>query len=87
MDAIAARRGTLEAAEAYLRFLYTNESQELIASHGFRPVDGQDSAARGTSQDSVALLRIDKDFGGWAEAHAMHFTEGAIFDQIYTPDH
>ena len=32
------------------------------------------------------LIAIDDPmFGGWTKAHATHFADGAVFDQIYQP--
>ena len=45
VDKIVDRRGTRKQAEAYLRFLYTPEAQEIIARNGYRPID-PDVAAR-----------------------------------------
>ncbi|MCW5966060.1 MAG: sulfate ABC transporter substrate-binding protein [Bryobacterales bacterium] len=81
VDAVAARRGNSAAAQAYVEFLYTPEAQQVIASHGFRTALPPDPADSHTGTPS--WLRIDDDFGGWAAAHAKHFAEGAIFDQIY----
>ena len=33
-------------------------------------------------RDDVTLTDISH-FGGWAEARAVHFTDGGTFDQIY----
>jgi sulfate/thiosulfate transport system substrate-binding protein len=80
VDAVAARRGTTRVAEAYLQFLYEPATQQAIREHGFR--GAEDSTGEDT--DAPGLLRIDRDFGGWAQAHEQHFAEGAIFDRIYT---
>ena len=39
VDANVDRQGTRAAAEAYLRYLYTEEAQEVIARHFYRPID------------------------------------------------
>jgi sulfate transport system substrate-binding protein len=31
----------------------------------------------------VQLFTIDEAFGGWAKAHAVHFADGGMFDQIF----
>ena len=33
----------------------------------------------------VTLFTVDEVFGGWKKAHAAHFADGALFDQIYQP--
>jgi sulfate transport system substrate-binding protein len=70
-------------AEAYLKYLYTPEAQELIARHYYRPRD-PDVAARHKGQfPGVAMLTIDADFGGWAKAQKTHFADGGEFDRIF----
>jgi sulfate transport system substrate-binding protein len=70
------RRGTREAATAYLRFLYTPEGQKLAADHFYRPRTG---AAGGFAP--VKLFTIEL-FGGWANAQVKHFDNRGIFDRI-----
>jgi sulfate transport system substrate-binding protein len=33
----------------------------------------------------MTLVTVDEVFGGWQKAHAAHFADGALFDQIYQP--
>src|SRR5258708_28767613 len=39
VDANVRRKGTQATAEAYLKFLYTGEAQEIIAKHYYRPIN------------------------------------------------
>jgi len=32
----------------------------------------------------VSLFTIDELFGGWSRAQKAHFSDGGVFDQIYT---
>ena len=83
IDQVVDRRGTRKVAEAYLRFLYTPQGQEIIARNFYRPRDAQ-VAARYTSQfPPLRLVTIDDTFGGWEQAQATHFADGGTFDQIY----
>lgn len=76
------KRGTQEAARAYLEQLYSKEAQELIASLYYRPSDS-DVAEKYTDRFmKLDLMRID-ELGGWNEAQKKHFDDGGIFDQIY----
>ena len=84
VDRVVDRRGTREAAEAYLNFLYSAEGQELAGRFYFRPRSPQAMAKFGDRFAHVELMTID-DFGGWAEAQRKHFTDGGLFDQIYRP--
>src|SRR5262249_43663829 len=84
VDKVVERRRTRDAAEAYLKFLYTPVGQDLAGRFYFRP---RLPEAAGRYRDRFAdleLMTIDQ-FGGWAKAHATHFADGGIFDQIYQP--
>jgi sulfate transport system substrate-binding protein len=77
------KRGTRAAAEAYLRYFYTEEAQDIIAKHGFRPRSAL--AARKYKQrfQNVELFTIEQVSGGWRAAQKKHFDDGGVFDQIY----
>jgi sulfate transport system substrate-binding protein len=79
VDKIADKHHTREVAEAYLQFLYTDEGQQIIAKHHFRP--------RNPKLDTlppIKLFTIDETFGGWKIAQAKFFDDGGVFDQIYS---
>jgi sulfate transport system substrate-binding protein len=78
------KHGTREVAQAYLEFLATPEAQEIIATHHFRPRNPEVLAKHAAEFPKVELLEVDKDFGGWAAAHAKHFADGAEFDKIWS---
>lgn len=82
IDKNAEKKGTLEAARAYLEFLYTKEAQELAAKHYYRPSDKEVGAAFSKQFPAVNLVGID-DFGGWQKAQKVHFEDGGTFDEIY----
>jgi sulfate transport system substrate-binding protein len=78
------RNGTRNVAENYLRFLYTDFAQELIAKHYYRPRSAAVAAKYVERFPRLPLITVDDTFGGWASAQRTHFTEGALFDQIFT---
>ncbi|WEK53392.1 MAG: sulfate ABC transporter substrate-binding protein [Candidatus Cohnella colombiensis] len=79
------KHGTREAAEQYLKYLYTEAGQEVAAQNYYRP-RLQSVADKYKDQfGQLNLLTIDGDFGGWKEAQAKHFADNGTFDQIYTP--
>lgn len=83
VDGNARKHGLLEAAQAYLEFLYTPEAQVVIGKHYYRPTD-PDAAARYAERfPDVRLVTIDSNFGGWQKAQARHFNDGGTFDEIY----
>jgi sulfate/thiosulfate-binding protein len=78
------RKNTRAVAEAYLKFLYTPEAQDIIARNFYRPTEPQAAAKYAAQFPSIALSNIN-DFGGWRAVQAQHFAEGGIFDKIYRP--
>ena len=78
------RKGTRKLAEAYLQFLYTEEAQDLIGKHFYRPISPQAQAKYAKQLPKLNLFAIDQAFGGWDQASKVHFADGAVFDQIYT---
>ena len=79
------RHGTRAAAEAYLKFLYSVEGQEIGARHHYRPRNSAVFNKHAAEFPKLKLISIDDAFGGWQKAHKTHFADGGIFDQIYQP--
>ena len=79
------RKGTRKVAEAYLKFLYTEEAQDIIGRNFYRPAVSSKAQAKYAAQfPKIKLFTIDEAFGGWARADKEHFADGGSFDQIYT---
>ncbi|WP_370691229.1 sulfate ABC transporter substrate-binding protein [Bradyrhizobium sp.] len=83
VDKVADKKGTRAAAEAYLKYWYTREGQEIAARNSYRPRDQEIAKEYEKSFAKVELFTIDELFGGWTRAQKEHFAEGGIFDQIY----
>ena len=83
VDTVVEKKGTRAAAEAYLKFWYTKEGQEIAARNSYRPRDPEIAKKYEASFAKVNLFTIDDVFGGWTKAQKEHFAEGGIFDQIY----
>jgi len=79
------KHGTREVAEAYLKFLYTPEGQDVVAKNHYRPRDAAAQAKYKDQFPDVKLFTVDELFGGWSKAQPTHFNDGGIFDQIYQP--
>jgi sulfate transport system substrate-binding protein len=82
VDANVDKHRSRAAADAYLKYLYTDEAQEIIARHYYRPRSAHVAARYARNFPQMKLYTIDQDFGGWKRAQAAHFAERAIFDQI-----
>jgi sulfate/thiosulfate transport system substrate-binding protein len=83
VDAVADRKGTRAVAEAYLRYWYSKEGQEIAARNSYRPRDPEIAKEYENSFARVELFTVGDVFGGWTRAQKEHFGEGGIFDQIY----
>jgi sulfate/thiosulfate transport system substrate-binding protein len=79
------KKGTRAVAEEYLKYLYSEEGQDIVGKHFYRPAVSQKAQAKYAKQfPKLDLFTIDKAFGGWDKADKAHFADGASFDQIYT---
>jgi sulfate/thiosulfate transport system substrate-binding protein len=79
------RHKSRAAAEAFVKFLYTPEAQDIEARDFYRPRNVEILAKYKGQFPNIPLATIDGDFGGWDKAQAVHFADGGIFDQIYQP--
>jgi sulfate transport system substrate-binding protein len=83
VDKVAARHGTTAVAQAYLEFLYSAAGQAIAARHYYRPRSPTVLARYARQFPALTLVTVDDAFGGWKLAHATHFADGALFDQIF----
>lgn len=84
VDANVRRKGTVEVADAYIRFLYTEEAQELIVKNYHRPTNPTVFARHKALFPDMDLRRATTlvPSGKWDDVQKKFFAEGAIFDQI-----
>ncbi|WP_316229566.1 sulfate ABC transporter substrate-binding protein [Bradyrhizobium sp. SZCCHNR1070] len=83
VDKVADKKGTRGVAEAYLKYWYTKEGQEIAARNSYRPRDPEVAKLHENEFAKVELFTVDELFGGWTKAQKDHFAEGGMFDQIY----
>jgi sulfate transport system substrate-binding protein len=82
VDGVVSRRGTKEAAVAYLEYLYSDDAQRIIGKHYYRPTSPAIAKEFSNVFAELRLVTIDDDFGGWRAAQKTHFADGGTFDQI-----
>jgi sulfate transport system substrate-binding protein len=86
VDKVVDKKGTREVAEAYLKYLYSDEGQEIAAQNYYRPRNEAIAKKYEKQFPKLNLVHIDDpDFGGWTKVQDKFFKDGGIFDQIYTP--
>ena len=98
VDEVARKHKTEEVAREYLSYLYSEEAQEIEAQNFYRPSSKTVYDKYVFTADSNTITEIPEDgrwindninltdithFGGWEEARAVHFADGANFDRIY----
>src|ERR1700735_2424494 len=76
VDTGADRKGTRGVAEAYLRYWYSKEGQEIAARNSYRPRDPEIAKEYENSFAKVDLFTVDDVFGGWTRAQKEHYGEG-----------
>jgi sulfate/thiosulfate-binding protein len=84
VDANVDRKTTRAAAEAYLKYLYTPEAQEIIAENFYRPSKPEILRKHSASFQPIELFGVQQIAANWDEAEARFFSEGGVFDQIYS---
>lgn len=84
VEPVAKKHGTSEVAKAYLEYLFTDEVQQLASAQYFRPRSESILKEHEAKFPSLKLITVEEVAGGWKKASAIHFSEGGIFDQIYS---
>jgi sulfate transport system substrate-binding protein len=86
VDFYVDKKGTRELATAYLEYLYSDEGQRIAGSHYYRPGNPEIiKEFSGYFDLSLRLVTIDDPlFGGWEAAQSRHFSDGGVFDRIYS---
>jgi sulfate transport system substrate-binding protein len=79
------RKKTRAAAEAYLKFVYTDEGQELAAKHFYRPSNEAILKKHAESFPEIKLFPVTDIAKDFADAHKQFIAEGGVFDSIYKP--
>jgi len=72
-------------ARAYLQFLFTDQAQEVIAQHGYRPANAEILRRHADRLPPVNLFPITLLGKDWDEIRAKFFDDNALFDAIYKP--
>jgi len=83
VDKVVDKKGTRAVAEEYLKYLYSDEGQDVVGRNFYRPVTEKAQAKFANQFPKLTLFTIDEAFGGWAKADKAHFADGGSFDQIY----
>ncbi len=78
------KHNTRAVAEAFVKFLFTPAAQREFAKVGFRPTDPNVAKEFASQFPPVSQLYTVAEFGGWTSVGLKFFSDGALFDQIYS---
>src|SRR3954466_16272203 len=84
VDKVADKKGTRNAADAYLQYWYTKEGQDNSSRNFYRPRDPEIAKKHENSCAKIELFTIDELFGECTKAQKEHFADGRVCDQIFT---
>jgi sulfate/thiosulfate-binding protein len=85
VDKVVDAKGTRAIAEAYVKYLYTPQGQQIIAKHFFRPRLPSVVKQYASTFPNIRTVTVSQVFGSWKSAQQKFFDDGALFDQIYQP--
>jgi sulfate/thiosulfate transport system substrate-binding protein len=85
VDKVAKKRGTTAVAQAYLEYLYTEQGQDIVARHYYRPTEPRVAAKYASQFPKLQLFTLADIVGDWRKTQKTHFADGGVFDQIYQP--
>jgi sulfate/thiosulfate-binding protein len=82
VDANVQRKHTEAQAKAYLQFLYTDRGQEIIAAHGYRPINDAILARHRDRFPALATFLVTDVAKSWEDAQQVFFADGGVFDVV-----
>jgi sulfate/thiosulfate transport system substrate-binding protein len=82
VDANVNRDGTVDAAKAYLEFLFSDPAQEAMARLGYRPFNQAVLKRVGSALPPITLLPITAVARDWDDAQQKFFGENGIIDTV-----
>ena len=83
VDKVVDRKGSRALAEAYLKYLWSDEAQRIAANNYLRPRNQAILAEFADRFPKVDFMPVEATFGSWPEIQKTHFNDGGIFDQVY----
>jgi sulfate/thiosulfate transport system substrate-binding protein len=84
VDANVTRRKTEAYAKAYLEFLFTDQAQETIAQHGYRPINSEVLKKHANRLPRIDLFPVTVLARNWDDAQQKFFGEAGIFSAIHS---
>ena len=76
------KKGTTDAAKAYLDYLWSEPAQQLAANLYLRPSVKSVLDKNSDKLPPIDTFRPNDAFGTWDEIMATYFSDGGVFDQL-----
>ncbi|GAB1540393.1 sulfate ABC transporter substrate-binding protein [Scytonema sp. NUACC21] len=78
------KHGTREVAEAFIKYLYTPEAQQVFAQIGYRPINPSLAQKKEfvDRYPQVKNLSTTNNYGGWVAIQKKFFDDNGIFAKI-----
>ena len=83
VDANVDSKGTRNVATEYLKFVYTEQAQETVARHFYRPTMDKILKQHAKVFPDMVLFPVTSFVKDWQDAQDRFFANGAVFDSIY----
>jgi len=82
VDKVIDKHNTREVSEAYVKWLWSKEGQEIIAKRYNRPRDADLAKKYESTFPQVKQFTLKETFGDWDTVMKKHFVDGAVFDSF-----
>lgn len=82
VDSVVEKKGTGEAAKAYLEYLWSEPAQELAASLYLRPRNADVLAKYQADFPAMETFTPNEKFGTWESIMKKFFADGGLVDQL-----
>ncbi|ULJ60854.1 sulfate ABC transporter substrate-binding protein [Wielerella bovis] len=82
VTSVTDKKGTTEAAKAYLDYLWSDDAQNLAANFYLRPSKTEVLAKHNDRFPQVETFRANDVFGSWDDIMQTYFADGGVFDQV-----
>lgn len=78
------KNGNKWLALGYINYLYSPLGQDMAARYFYRPRNAEILKKYSAQFPKIKTFTINEVFGGWSNAQKVHFSNGGVFDQIYS---
>jgi sulfate transport system substrate-binding protein len=83
VDKVVDGKGTRGAAEAFVKYLFSDAGQELAAKYHYRVTSKKIAARNKDKFPRTQVVDVNALYGPWSEINKKFFGEDGWFDQIY----